>query len=751
MTWGRSTLLLLVALALTACPTPPDCTLNSECAVDEECSADGTCTPIADADGGSPEPDDGGVPDGGSPEPEPEPGDGGVDDVVITNFEADSPIVAAGANVTLTWTVANADTCTLNGTVVAGVADARVPSDDDDNTDGDVTYTLECTGGGGPVSATVDVGYVLAELNAVGMNTQRNAGDNDDVFSFTGSSIPATATCVLREGDAEVDISGTFTPDADTTYTYSCTRDGVTHDASVDAQVASVVITGNALVAAQDGSYDVAVSGSHVADCTVAREGEGSNPVDLDTPASFSTEPFSDVAEETVTATCMGFDSVVTAEHTMRIAGFTTDIPGWLIDQGPASWMTRHADTTCTAAVADNALVERADAIDIAVTKDGVNFTIDAPVHGYYYVDCSLTVDADTVTFGAQLTGEKDPVLNSATIHVVDTASGNPEVAVDVLYASYCSVDVDGSSRTAFDPTMGEVGDLGNDDPGDHTVEVSCDNTLGSTPATASLVYWKGNITPANYGDVPASGVVAVDGDVDVSGGDATTVTDLSKLDGIVEVSGQVRLQGLAPGITAIGGGFNTLFDALRLVGGDFTFEGNPTLQVTFASLVSVGGAFEVNTNASLTTLTASELVSVEGAFEVNTNASLTTLTASELVSVEGAFSLSSNDLVDEIELGKLVSVGGDMTIDGDALERIRFLLLESIDGGLSILDCTVLEDLRLPVLATVNGLFEVRRNPSLCQQYPVCIADRVMPSSQDVGANDDTCSVTPDPQTCLQ
>ena len=100
--------LVFTALA-GACPSPPDCSLDSECAIDEQCGDDGACAPIPDGtnDAGTPN-DDAGTPtdDAGTPTDDAgTPDDAGVPTTVaITAFDADAAVVADGDSVTLSWT-----------------------------------------------------------------------------------------------------------------------------------------------------------------------------------------------------------------------------------------------------------------------------------------------------------------------------------------------------------------------------------------------------------------------------------------------------------------------------------------------------------------------------------------------------------------------------------------------------------------------------------------------------------------------
>ena len=108
--------------------------------------------------------------------------------------------------------------------------------------------------------------------------------------------------------------------------------------------------------AAQDYSIvfdeDVTVTGANVSDCAIFRPNDGNVGVPADgTSATLNgVDLYTDATEETLTVTCNGFEGgTVSASHTVVLAGFTTELVGWNIDDANPSWTTRNADTTCEA------------------------------------------------------------------------------------------------------------------------------------------------------------------------------------------------------------------------------------------------------------------------------------------------------------------------------------------------------------------------------------------------------------------
>jgi|GEM_PF-1825044 len=138
------------------------------------------------------------------------------DTVRVVSLDVDKPVVTAGDEVSVSFLVINADSCTLSdGTDSETVAPDASPVAW--TIQDDTTLTLTCEGLGDDDSETVDV--VVALLNSWSLDVQAKPADQTFVASWLA---PHTTSCevtaagsVVASGDTAVDGTGTADIDLD--------------------------------------------------------------------------------------------------------------------------------------------------------------------------------------------------------------------------------------------------------------------------------------------------------------------------------------------------------------------------------------------------------------------------------------------------------------------------------------------------------------------------------------------------------
>ncbi|GBC62894.1 hypothetical protein DENIS_3878 [Desulfonema ishimotonii] len=156
-------------------------------------------------------------------------------EAVLITFVADPTEIAAGASSTLSWTVENADTVTIdNGIGAVNVSGTQAVSPTETT-----TYTLTATGPGGTQTASVTV-TVTADQPAPGITF---SADPTEIAAGASATLSWTVenadTVTIDNGIGTVSVSGTQAvfPAETTTYTLTATGPGGTATASVTIQV----------------------------------------------------------------------------------------------------------------------------------------------------------------------------------------------------------------------------------------------------------------------------------------------------------------------------------------------------------------------------------------------------------------------------------------------------------------------------------------------------------------------------------
>jgi len=196
----------------------------------------------------------------------------------------------------------------------------------------------------------------------------------------------------------------------------------------------------------------------------------------------------------------------------------------------------------------------------------------------------------------------------------------------------------------------------------------------------------QGAILISNQQGVDAlSGVVRIDGSLIVSSQSATQVLDLSALDSLVEVTGDVFISTANTNLSA--------FNCLSTIGGELNIQNSSNLQSIsgFQSLKSIGGSFIVIVNNVLTRLGGfPQLASIGIDFRVSFNEQLRTITGFQaLESVGNDFALLSNPFFDNLaNFNTLTSIGRDFRLSSNSrLASVNgFSNLESIGNDLNVL-----------------------------------------------------------------
>jgi hypothetical protein len=125
-----------------------------------------------------------------------------------------------------------------------------------------------------------------------------------------------------------------------------------------------------------------------------------------------------------------------------------------------------------------------------------------------------------------------------------------------------------------------------------------------------------------------------------------------------VDVNGNVTVTGNI-NETAIG-----FLDVVRSINGNLTIQGtgNQLNTIDLAGLLAITNGELIVQDVNADALFADALLEV-GGVNINTNASLTTVTMASLEGVRGTLRLADNDALDTIDFGSLVVVEGDVEV----------------------------------------------------------------------------------------
>lgn len=134
---------------------------------------------------------------------------------------------------------------------------------------------------------------------------------------------------------------------------------------------------------------------------------------------------------------------------------------------------------------------------------------------------------------------------------------------------------------------------------------------------------------------------------------------------GCASVDGTLTIQQVTPTIIAID------LPLLREVSGDLGIvatigSGASTTTLNLPALTTVGGRLSVINSSALTGMNL-PLLQGTGAFDINNNARLTSLSAGALAHVTHFFSVTGNAALTTLTAPVLLSVGGNFTITGNA------------------------------------------------------------------------------------
>ncbi|WP_375771395.1 serine protease [Archangium gephyra] len=156
--------------------------------------------------------------------------------VVIHSFSATPTEINAGDTSTLQWSVSNATSCSLSG---QAVQDYQGEQSLDVAPPRTTSYTLRCTGPGGPAtrSATVSVNEKVTVTSFSASPASITQGDQSKLsWSSTGAQ-----SCSISPGFMDVAASGSeyVTPNETTTYDIECTGRGGTDSKKTKVRVKS--------------------------------------------------------------------------------------------------------------------------------------------------------------------------------------------------------------------------------------------------------------------------------------------------------------------------------------------------------------------------------------------------------------------------------------------------------------------------------------------------------------------------------
>jgi len=354
----------------------------------------------------------------------------------VTEFGASPTTIANGLSAALTWSVANASSCSINGGVGAVDAAGTTTVSPTATT----TYVLSCTGPNGDTDTALRTVTVVAPPNIVSFTASPDSILESSAAELAWNvSGDASISCSIAPGVGAVGLSGTqiVNPSATTTYTLTCSIAGASDEASTTLEVIpfAEVQTFTASPATIDWGDATTLTWSSVGtSLCVIDNGVG-------TVGASDTEVVSPIEDTTYTITCTGpggqdvATTSVTVNPPVAVTAFSA-APG-TIDLGASSTLTFAADNATSCAI-DNGVG--------AVSADGTTA-----------VSPSVTT---TYTYTCQ--GVAGPSSSSATVTVLQP------VAIDSFTATPSTI-LNGNSTTlawsssesmacSISPGVGSVG-----------------------------------------------------------------------------------------------------------------------------------------------------------------------------------------------------------------------------------------------------------------------------------------------------
>ena len=142
-------------------------------------------------------------------------------------------------------------------------------------------------------------------------------------------------------------------------------------------------------------------------------------------------------------------------------------------------------------------------------------------------------------------------------------------------------------------------------------------------------------------------------------------------------------------------------------------------VSLDFAALGSVvGGGFDIDDNAALTSVRAPLLTSVDAELDIGANPVLASVGANALTSVGGYFQIVGDVALPSVNFPALVSVTADGTgfaVDNDdVLTSLNLPSLTTAGGGFDISNDAVLTSVDFPALSAVVGSIDLTGDPEL-------------------------------------
>lgn len=181
-------------------------------------------------------------------------------EVSIASFSADPSTIAEGSSSTLSWSVHNATSLTLNGETVSGDSKTVTPSSTTD-------YTLTAQGDNGPVSETVTVTVSPSELTTITLSPEQASIYQDETVDFSAATLDQSGNPFDASLSWSVSGGGSLSSSSGTSVTF--TSDGTVGEFTVTVQSEGVEASATVTVTDPDalhlkincGSNDYDVSG----------------------------------------------------------------------------------------------------------------------------------------------------------------------------------------------------------------------------------------------------------------------------------------------------------------------------------------------------------------------------------------------------------------------------------------------------------------------------------------------------------
>lgn len=339
------------------------------------------------------------------------------------------------------------------------------------------------------------------------------------------------------------------------------------------------------------------------------------------------------------------------------------------------------------------------------VVIDGQAFPFDATVRSFIE-GTVVTEDPDT--------GERSPT-SGVVVRLVQDGSELARINTNVL-GGYSFTDLTaGSYVVEVEPPAADLVVF----PEAPTITLSASNPTGTQDFVITSLFLIGDLvieTPQDLADFAVTELEGVTGDVFIQSNPSNALTDLTGLELLRRVRGDVIVQN--------NDALNDLtgLDNLETIGGSLVIMNNlglSSLPNGFPALTSVGQSLMVNANSNLASLGGfNALLSVGGTFSLASNPSLSGFGSFEsLATVGGDFDLSSNPALTSIApFGALTSVGGGLLIFGTGLTQITgFVGLKSVGGTLGLAaNDQVTTITGFGALRTVAGSIELTGNAAL-------------------------------------